>query len=87
MLTDAFRDYSARHVAAGTAKKHPPVTRVDLSYSLSDSESTPWVHVNIDTKPGGEPDGNPTHPDFGQLERESWLPAVSPFAMGRRLPS
>lgn len=76
MVNDGVRDYSAKHVAAGTAKKHPPVSRLDLTYSLGDSESTPWVMLNFDTKPGGEPDGTPTHGGFAELERESWLPAV-----------
>ncbi len=76
MLTDAVNEYAAKHKAAATAKTHPPVTRVDLIYSLGDSESTPWVHLHFDTKPGSEPDGDPTHPDFARRTREEWLPAV-----------
>lgn len=76
MLADAVRRYTAKHKANATAKKHPPVSRIDLIYSLGDSESTPWVHLHFDTKPGSEPDGDPTHPDFGKLLRKAWLPAV-----------
>jgi hypothetical protein len=76
LLTDAVRKYAGKHKASGTAKKHPPATRIDLIFSLGDSESTPWVHVNLDTKPGSEPDGDPTHPDFAKLSRKGWLPAV-----------
>jgi hypothetical protein len=76
MLADAVRRYAAKHKAAGTAKKHPPVTRIDLSFSLGDSVSTPWVYLSFDTKPGSEPDGDPTHPDFVKLTRKGWLPAV-----------
>jgi hypothetical protein len=75
MLAKAIGKYIAKHKTAATAKKHPPVTRIDLIYSLGDSVSTPWVYLNLDTKPGGEPDGNPTHPDFAKLTREDWLPA------------
>src|SRR5947209_7336458 len=76
MLAEAVRKYSAKHKAPRTAKKHPPVTRIDLIFSLADGEATPWVHLHFDTKPGSEPDGDPTHPDFAELEREKWLPAV-----------
>lgn len=82
MLADAVRKYEARHNAARTAKKHPPVTRVDLVFSLGDSESTPWVHLHLDTKPGSEPDGAPTHPDFVKLPRPGWLPAVQAVCEG-----
>ena len=76
MLADAVRRYAAKHKAAGTAKKHPPVTRIDLTFSLGDTVVTPYVYLSFDTKPGSEPDGDPTHPDFGKLTRKGWLPAV-----------
>jgi hypothetical protein len=76
MLADAARKYISKHKAAATAKKHPPVSRIDLIFSLGDNESTPWVHLHFDTKPGSEPDGDPTHPDFAKLTRKHWLPAV-----------
>jgi len=76
LLKDAVRDYSTRHLAPSTAEKHPVVTRIDLVFSLGDNESTPWVHLHLDTKAGGDPDGDPSHPDFVRLDRQSWLPAV-----------
>jgi hypothetical protein len=76
MLADAVRNYTAKHNAQATATKHPPVSRIDFIFSLGDCESTPWVHLHFDTKPGSEPDGDPTHPDFAKLTRETWLPAV-----------
>lgn len=76
MIGEAVRKYVTKHKAAATTKKHPPVSRIDLIFSLGDSESTPWVHLHFDTKPGSEPDGDPTHPDFAKLTRKSWLPAV-----------
>jgi len=76
LLVDAVQKYSAKHNSTSTTKKHPPVTRIDIAYSFGDSESTPWVHLYFDTKPGGEPDGDPTHPDFAKLKRPNRLPAV-----------
>ena len=85
MLADAVQRYTAKHNAKSTAKKHPPVTRIDLIFSLGDSESTPWVHLHLDTKPGSEPDGDPTHPDFAKLLRKAWLPAVQAVCEGEKV--
>jgi len=82
MLQDAVRKYAARHKASATTKEYPLVTRIDLAFSLGDSESTPWVCLYFDTKPGSEPDGDPTHPNFAMLERESWLPAFKAVCDG-----
>jgi hypothetical protein len=76
MIADAVRRYSAKHEAPRTAKNYPPVTRIDLIFSTGDGDAPPWVHLHFDTKPGGEPDGDPSHPDFAELERDNWLPAV-----------
>jgi hypothetical protein len=85
LLEDAVQDYSVKHLAANTAKQYPPITRIDLIFSLGDSESTPWVHLHFDTNSGGEPDGDPTYPDFACLERESWLPAVQAVCDGEEV--
>jgi hypothetical protein len=85
MLTDAVKKYAAKHKATATARKHPPVTRIDLIFSLGDSESTPWVHLQFDTKPGSEPDGDPTHADFAKLTRKAWLPAVQAAGEGEKV--
>src|SRR5262249_16053735 len=76
MIADAVRRYSAKHKAPRTAKKHPPVTRIDLIFSTADGEAPPCVHLHFDTKPRRRPDGDPTHPDFAELERGNWLSAV-----------
>jgi hypothetical protein len=76
MLKDAVRLYATLHKAAASGESHPLVTRIDLVFSLGDGESTPWVHLHLDTKAGSEPDGDPTHLDFMKLPRENWLPAV-----------
>jgi hypothetical protein len=84
LLVKAVKDYAAKHADKKTAKKYPPVTRLDLVFSLGDSESTPWVHVHLDTKPSGEPDGDPTHPDFAKLKRPGWLAAVKTVCEGEK---
>jgi hypothetical protein len=76
LIAQAVTDYTSLSRAAHTSGDYGAVTRIDLCYSLGDSESTPWVHLHFDTKPGSEPDGDPTHPDFGRLERAAWLPAI-----------
>lgn len=76
MLKDAVQRYVARNSAVETADNHPPVSRIDLAFSLGDSESIPWVHLHFDTKTDAEPDGNPTHPDFAKSARKDWLPAM-----------
>jgi hypothetical protein len=85
MLVEAAKKYAAKHKAPAAAKAHPHVTRIDLTFSLGDGVSTPWVHLNFDTKPGSEPDGDPTHPDFAKLTREAWLPAVHSACDGERV--
>lgn len=84
-LAKAVGNYAAKHKAPGTAKKHLAVSRIDLIFSLGDSESIPWVHLNIDTKAGSEPDGAPTHPDFAKLPRKAWLPAVQAVCEGETI--
>ena len=85
MLVDAVNQYAGKHRAPHSAKTHPFVTRIDLVFSLGDSESTPWLSLHFDTKPGGEPDGDPTHPDFFEMVRENWLPAVKAVCKGKNV--
>ena len=76
MIAEAVGKFVDKQTSAKTAKKHPAVTRIDLIFSLGDSESIPWVHLNFDTDPDGEPDGDPSHPDFGKLSIKPWRAAV-----------
>jgi hypothetical protein len=82
MLTDAVRQFVAKHRQAASTQNHPNVTRIDLIFSLSDGEATPWVHLNFDTKPRAGPDGDPTHPDFAKMSCDNWLPAVRAVCEG-----
>jgi predicted DNA-binding WGR domain protein len=76
MLAAAVQSYTAKHEAVSSAKRHPPITRIELSFSLGDSVSTPWIYLQFDTKPGSIPDGDPTHPCFAKSTRKAWLPAI-----------
>jgi hypothetical protein len=76
VLVSTFQKYAQKHQDKRTASRHPMVTRVDLVFSLGDSQSTPWVHVDIDTKASGEPDGDPTHRGYAKLSRRNWRQAV-----------
>lgn len=72
----------ARAVRAFLASGSPAelVSRFDIIFSLGDTESIPWIFVNIDTKPGAKPDGSPTHPNVASLMRPDWLPFVNAVA-------
>lgn len=68
--------YSVAHGCSAGRPYHPPLTRIDFVYSVGDGTSTPWVRLDLDTKPGGEPDGAPTHPMFDWIEHPEWGIAI-----------
>jgi hypothetical protein len=80
--------YTAAHSSGVARPFHPPVTRIDFVYSLGDGTSTPWVSLHLDTKPGSEPDGDPTHPLFDTIEHPEWGAAYRDllWSEGRRMP-
>ena len=82
MFADAVQKYVANHKTPATSKKHGLVTRIDLNFALGDSVSTPLVTLSFDTKPGSEPDGDPTHDEFATLDRPDWLAAVQAVCNG-----
>lgn len=82
MLEDAVRKYAARH--ADRTKRFPPVTRIDLTFSLGDSHSEPWISLCLDSQVGTKPGGGYTHADFATLTRKAWLPAVQTVCDGRK---
>lgn len=85
MIEVAVQKYSDECQRVNPSKGFLPVTRIDLTFSLGDSRSIPWVHLNFDTTPGSEPNGKPTHPAFGQCHFESWLPAVQAVCEGENV--
>ena len=75
LLAKAVREYCAEQ--KGGRHGRTPARRSNRSdILLGDGVSTPWVHLNFDTKRGSEPDCAPTQPDFARLTLEQWLPAV-----------
>lgn len=83
MIEDGVSLYSRDHNAS--PEENPPVTRIDLQFSLGDTTSSPWVHLHFDTKPGSEPDGDPSHRNYGQMSIPSWIPMVKHCADGELL--
>jgi hypothetical protein len=81
MLEVAVDRYAARSAARASAKRHPPVTLIELIFSLADGRATPWVHLCLDTAVELE-GGTYTHPDFAKLLRKRWLPAVQAVCDG-----
>jgi hypothetical protein len=80
--------YSGGHETGVARPFHPLVTRIDFVYSLGDGTAPPWVRLSLDTKPGSEPDGDPTHPLFDYVEHSEWGMAVRDlfWSEGRRMP-
>lgn len=78
-LRAALAKFVQRYAEAqGRASKefHPPIARIDLLYSTGDGTATPFVMLNIDTRPNSEPDGVHTHPLFDFLEFADWGAAI-----------
>jgi hypothetical protein len=86
LLAKAVKKYATRSRNSKTAKKYPPVTRIDFTYSLGDSESTPWAYLHLGTDPKCEPCGQWSHPDFAHLDREAWLPSAKSVSDGKTVP-
>lgn len=84
LIEKAVKKYARLHHK--DPDSNPPASRFDIIYSLGDSHSTPWIIVNVDTKPGSEPDGDPTHPNFAELYRQKWLPAVQAAFDDQKVP-
>lgn len=86
MLARAVTMYASKHADARAGKKHPPVTRIALIYLLGDGQSTPSVHMCLDSRPNSEPDGEYSHYDFARVTRSGWLGAVQLMCNGDNVP-
>jgi hypothetical protein len=81
MIDQAVEKYAGKHANPKTAAAYPPVSRIDLNFWLGDGgPSSPFIMLQFDTKPGSEPDGDPTHPEFATLKRPKWrAPILATF--------
>jgi hypothetical protein len=82
MLKAAVEKYAAKHSAKRSARKHTPVTLIELIFSLGDGQVAPWFHLCFDNKPNGYAGGSYSHPDFAKLQFRDWLPAVQAACNG-----
>ncbi len=85
MLAQAGRRYASRHTDRKAAQRCPPLTRIDLHYSLGDSLSTPWIALCLDSAAGAQPGDGYSHANFAMLLRKDWLSAVQLVNDGRKV--
>lgn len=71
MLVKGVRRYSDAHSYGVSKPFHPPVTRMEFLYSLGDGTSTPWVALNIDTRPDVHEESY-THPFLDMVMLDEW---------------
>jgi hypothetical protein len=79
-LKHALSKYTALNKTAASYPSHPPLTRVDLTFDLSDGgDVLPYVWLELDTRPGADPDGTHTHERFAALDRPLWREAFRAY--------
>ncbi len=79
-LKHALSRYAALNKAPASHPSHPPLTRIDLTFDLSDGgEVLPYVWLELDTRPGGAPDGTHTHERFATVDRPLWRDAFRAY--------
>lgn len=72
-LVDSVAEYTAKHDAVATAKRYPPVTRIDFNYWLTDGgPAAPFILLHFDTRAGSNPDGRWSHSEFASIKRPHW---------------
>jgi hypothetical protein len=86
LIVDAVAKYATKHALRAAASHHPLVTRIDLNFWLGDGgPAAPFVPLHFDTRPGSEPDGKWSHPEFATLERPHWKAAVDAVCDGNEI--
>lgn len=85
LLSEAVKNYAIKNAHPDTACDYPPVGRIEITFSLGDGESIPWVNLCFDTRTTSDPDGEYSHPDFACLECHSWCPSVHRALNGHRV--
>lgn len=84
MLDKAVQKYAKKHATPASAAQHPPVTRIDLTFWLGDGGPVaPFVTLQLDTRPGSEPDGIWTHGQFATLKRPGWRSPINAACDGK----
>jgi hypothetical protein len=84
MIRKAVTKYTKANASKATAKDHPPVSRIDLTYWLGDGgPASPFIMLSIDTRPGANPDGSHTHTEFAMLKRPAWRPVINGLFDGK----
>jgi hypothetical protein len=70
--------YAKKHASKASSASHPLVTRIDLNFWLGDGgPASPFVLLQLDTRPGSEPDGTWTHSEFATLKFPSWKSPIN----------
>jgi hypothetical protein len=72
MLVRCVMRYSTANRSPVGRSFHPPVTRVDVYFTLGDGTSIPHIYLDLDTRPGSEPDGRATHTMYDFAEMHEW---------------
>ncbi len=84
MLDKAVQKYAKKHAGRPSAADHPPVTRIGLTFWLGDGgPAAPFVMLQLDTRPGSEPDGTWTHAEFATLRRPAWRSPINAACDGK----
>lgn len=84
MLEKAVRRYAPLRAQRRSAKRYLLLTRIDMIYSLGDTQASPWISLCLDTSADAEPGDDYTHANFAMLKRKHWLPAVKAVCEGRK---
>jgi hypothetical protein len=84
LLRKAVAKYTKSSLTKSSAKRYPPVSRIDLTYWLGDGgPEAPFIMLEIDTRPGAMPDGKYSHAEFAVLERPAWRSAINGLFDGK----
>jgi len=80
-IVDTLTNYAA--VPASERGRHDPITRIGLWFWLGDGgDNSPYVAIQLDTRPDAEPDGEWTFEHFAMLERPHWRAPIESLIDG-----
>ena len=84
MLAGAVEKFSRKQAGSRSAYDEPPITCIELIFSVGDGHSIPWIHLCFDNKPDGYPGGSYSSPEFATLSFRAWLPVIQATNEGAR---